>query len=476
MLFTATFHPVGRVATGLAAAALAAVGVRLVVTVRDMRQLSQERRQQSVTDDLTGLHNRRYLFHVLDTFFEDCAATGAERSAAFLFVDLNRFKEINDTFGHPAGDELLRQLGTRLTGALRDTDLLVRIGGDEFAVVLIDGDASYAVDVAQRLTDSLEEPFALDVVSAHIGASIGIAIAPDDAQDSAGLVWCADVAMYRSKLGGTAFASYTQDLDEDGDQMHLVEDLRAAINGGGLTLHYQPQLNLTTGEILNVEALVRWNHPKLGLLPPDRFIPLAEESGLIAPLTTWVIDEAVEQVAIWRDTARPMTVSVNISPSTLLRPGFVDQVRGALSARNLGTDALVLEITETCVISDFERARAVIGELQDHGFCVSIDDFGAGVTSLAYLGNLAVRELKLDRVFILGTEGGDDIRQVDLIRSTIDLGHAMGLRIVAEGIEDHETLRLLADLGCDYAQGYWISRPKPADDLAFQPVQRIAAR
>ncbi len=476
VLFTASLVTVGRMATGLAAAALAAAGVRLILTMTEIQRLSQERSHQSVTDDLTGLRNRRYLFRVLDTFFEDCAITGEPRSLAFLFVDLNRFKEVNDTFGHPAGDELLRQLGERMSGALRESDLLVRIGGDEFAVVLIDGDASYGVEVAERLTDCLNEPFALEVVTAQIGASIGIAVAPDDASDSAGLVWCADVAMYRSKLGSTSFASYNQNLDENGDQMHLVEDLREAISSGHLVLHYQPQLNLVTGEILNVEALVRWDHPRLGLLPPDKFIPLAEDSGLMGALTTWVLGEAAAQCAAWRDGARPLTVAVNISPSSLLDPGFVTEVLATLDIHGLGTDALVLEITETCVIEDFERARRVIDELQDHGFCVSIDDFGAGVTSLAYLSNLAVQELKLDRVFIAGTggEGGD--RQTDLIRSTIDLGHAMGLRIVAEGIEDGETLRLLAGLGCDFAQGYCISRPMPAGDLAFQPIQETTSR
>ncbi len=473
ILFFATFHPVGRVAVGLATVTLVVVGIRLVLSVRAMQTLSQERHRQSVPDDLTGLHNRRLLLRGLDEFFAERDNVDSARSLAFLFVDLNHFKEINDSFGHPAGDELLRQLGARLSTSLRDTDLLVRIGGDEFAVVLIDGDAHYGTEVAERLTTSLHEPFVLDVVSANIGASIGIAVAPTDATDSAGLVWCADVAMYRAKLGSTPFATYERNLDEESDQMRLLEELRAAIDEGGLVLHYQPQLDLRSGEILAVEALLRWVHPRLGLLAPDAFLPLAEDAGLMPAITTWVLEEAVTQCATWRSAGRHLNVAVNVSPTNLAEPGFVGMVRGQLERGGLPPDALVLEITETSVIAG--TSRRVIEELREVGLIVSIDDFGAGVTSLAYLSNLAVGELKLDRSFILGLVEGDRDRELDLIRSTIELGHAMGLRIVAEGIEDTDTLDLLAELGCDYAQGYCIGRPKPATELAFRSTLGPAA-
>ena len=222
------------------------------------------------------------------------------------------------------------QLGARLQGALRGSDLLVRIGGDEFAVVLIDGDADYAVSVAQRLTASLEEPFALDVVSARISASIGIAMAPTDATDSAGLVWCADVAMYRAKLGSTPFALYAPDLDEGGNRLQLVEDLRVAIDEGQLVLHYQPQLDLRSGEILAVEALLRWDHPQLGLVPPLKFLPLAEEAGLMRSITELVLEQALAQCSTWRHSGRYLAVSVNISASNLLDDGFADLVRRLL--------------------------------------------------------------------------------------------------------------------------------------------------
>jgi len=332
----------------------------------------------------------------------------------------------------------------------------------------VGGDAHRAEEVAQRVTDCLSDPFQLEVVSTTIGASIGIAIAPADAIDAAGLMWCADVAMYRAKVSGAPFASYQQNLDE-WDQMRLLEELRLALDESGLTLHYQPQLDLRSREVLAVEALLRWEHPRLGLLAPAKFLPLVEEAGLMGAVTRWVVRHATEQCARWRGEGKLMTVAVNVSPSNLIEPGFVEVVRDELERQSLPSDALVLEITETCVISDFERSRQVIQQLRDMGIVVSIDDFGAGVTSLAYLSSLPVKELKLDRYFVARLAGGEADRDLELLRSTIELGHAMGLRIVAEGIEDEETLELLSDLGCDFAQGYCICMPKPADELAIRP-------
>jgi diguanylate cyclase (GGDEF)-like protein len=474
ILVLGSLQSVGRVAIGLSAATLLVVGIRLLFSVREIQTLSHERHRQAVTDDLTGLSNRRHLFVVLDSFFngsDDTLAAG--RSLAFLFIDLNHFKEVNDSFGHPAGDELLRQVGARLSSSLRHNDLLVRIGGDEFAVVLIDGDAAYAKQVAQRVTDSLAEPFLLDVVSASISASIGIAMAPADATYGAGLVWCADVAMYRAKLGNIPYAIFERALDEEGDQMRRLEELQAGIAQGDLVLHYQPQLTLGTGEILAVEALLRWAHPRLGLLPPDNFLPIAEEAGLMNSITAWVLDEAAAQCMAWRETGRPLSMAVNVSPNTLLAPGFVEMVRSCLDRHELAPENLVLELTESSVIGDVDSVARVITELRDVGVLVSIDDFGAGVTSLAHLSSLAVGELKLDRSFLAGLVGSDRERESDLVRSTIELGHAMGLRIVAEGIEDRGTLELLRQLGCDVAQGYFISRPRPANELIFRPRMSV---
>jgi diguanylate cyclase len=472
VLFVGNLHATSRLALGLATGALLLVGIRLVVSVRGMRSLSQERRHQSVTDELTGLGNRRYLFTVLDAFFADYDVAAAQsRSLAFLFLDLNHFKEINDTFGHPVGDKLLKQLGPRLSACLREADLPIRLGGDEFVVVLMDGDAGYATEIAQRLTDRLAEPFVLDTVRVHISASIGIALAPTDATDAASLLWCADVAMYRAKLADTPFAIYQPDLDKSGNRLLLLDELRTAIDERQLVLHYQPQLDLRTGRIVAVESLLRWAHPRLGIVSPLEFLPLAEEAGLMGRITTLVLTNALAQCAAWRAAANPLSVSVNISPANLLDPRFTELVRDLLESHQVPAEALVLEITETTVISHFDRSRSVIQELWDQGIVVSIDDFGAGFTSLAHLSSLAVRELKLDRIFIAALTGDDSGRALDLVRATIDLGHALGLRIVAEGIEDHATLELLSGLGCDLGQGNFISQPKPAHRLTLIPKQ-----
>jgi diguanylate cyclase (GGDEF)-like protein len=468
ILVIGTLRHMDPVAVGLATAALIVVGIRLALSVGGLRTLTQERHRQSVTDDLTGLRNRRHLFQTLDAFFaEQAGAPMPEGRLAFLFLDLSHFKEINDSFGHPAGDEVLRQLGARLTGSLRDSDLLVRLGGDEFAVVLMDADSDVATAIAERLTASLKNPFVLDGVSMQIGASIGIALAPADATDASRLVWCADVAMYRAKLGGLPLALYDQDLDDVGSRLGLAEELRVAVQEGDLVLHYQPQLDLHTGEILAVEALVRWPHPRLGLVPPLKFLPLAEDAGLMGVLTTWVLAQALGQCAAWRTAGRYMTVSVNISATNLLEAGFTDRVRDLLERHNLPADALVLELTETSIITEFDRSKVVIEDLRALGLVVSIDDFGTGFTSMAHLTSLAVGELKLDRTFItsLADEQGRDL---ELVRATIDLGHALGLRVVAEGIEDQATLDLLSELGCDVAQGYRIGKPKPANELALR--------
>jgi diguanylate cyclase (GGDEF)-like protein len=458
---------VEQIAIGLATATLITVGIRLALSVRRLRGLTEQRQRQAVTDELTGLGNRRQLVHVLSTFFADHAEPGtAGRRLAFLYVDLDHFKEINDSFGHAAGDDLLKQVGPRLTGLLRGSDLLVRLGGDELGVLLLDTDPNYAATVARRLLAGLEAPFVLGAVSVRISASIGIAIAPTDATDTAGLLRCADLAMYRAKARKSSVEIYQQDLHVGGNRLLLVEELRAAVEANQFVLHYQPMVDLPTGEISSFEALLRWPHPKLGMIPPLEFLPLAEEVGLMDALTELVLDQALAQCATWRTLSPGLTVSVNVSATNLLDPGFIELVGARLTRHSLPAGALILEITETTVIREFERCKRVIAQLSDLGLAVSIDDFGAGFTSLAYLGSLAVSEIKLDRAFIAGLTAADRGRQ--LVRATIDLGHALGLRVVAEGIEDRATLELLTSIGCDIGQGYFISRPKPAEDIAFQ--------
>ncbi len=459
------------VALWLATATLLMAGLRLTLSARALRILTEERHRQAQTDELTGLGNRRHLFHVLETFFADYANPWTvSRHLAFLFIDLNRFKEINDSFGHPAGDELLRQLGPRLTSAVPASGTVFRLGGDELAVVLIGADGHDAEVVAEKILTAICEPFMLQKMKASVGASIGIALAPSDASEAIGLTWCADTAMYRAKLGQIPYVFYDQGLDGGESQLSLLDDLRTAVETGNFVLHYQPQLDLRTGEILAVEALIRWPHPTLGLVPPLKFIPLAEDAGLMAELTDWVLREAIGQCARWYADGRMMTVSVNITATNLLQVGFTERIVELLAQYDLPGTSLIIEITESSIINDFASSKTVIERMRELGIMVSIDDFGAGFTSLAYLSSLAVGELKLDRNFItgLGTDGKE--RDLELVRATIQLGHDMALRVVAEGIEDVDTLDLLSDLGCDRAQGYYISRPMPANKTAFQPA------
>jgi diguanylate cyclase (GGDEF)-like protein len=471
ILLYGSMRPLSAVAVGLATATLMVVGVRFWLSVGHLRTLTYKRHRQAVTDDLTGLGNRRQLFYLLNDFFADVADTATpQRELGLLFIDLDHFKEINDSFGHSAGDELLRQLGPRLMSSLRATDMLVRVGGDELAVVIMDADIEYATAVARRLIAKLEEPFVLDAVSVRISASIGIATAPTDASDSAALLRCADLAMYRAKLRMSSYEMYRKDIDDDGNRLRLVEELRVAAQQGSFLLHYQPQVNLRTGQVSAVEALLRWPHSRLGLVPPLDFLSLAEEAGLMPVVTAWVVDEALAQAATWRAAGREVPVSVNVSVSNLLDKGFVGSLHDALGRHHLPGSSLTVEITETTLISDFDACRRAIGELHELGVGVAIDDFGAGFTSLAYLGRLAVTELKLDRSFIKGLAGPQPARDLALVHATVDLGHALGMRVVAEGVEDGAVLDLLARAGCDVVQGFFVSHPVAADELVLAPL------
>jgi diguanylate cyclase len=471
-------HQVIQIAVGLATGTLVVVGLRLALSVHGLRALTEERHRQAVTDELTGLGNRRQLTILLDAFFEDLANPATPpRSLAFLFVDLDHFKEINDSFGHSAGDELLKQLGPRLRSSLRASDVLIRIGGDELGALLVDSDPAYAAGLARRITWLLEQPFILNGVSVSISASIGIAAAPADAIDSVGLMRCADVAMYRAKLTHQSYEVYTPSIDDGSNRLALVEELRAAVEGEHLVVHYQPQVDLRNGDTIAAEALVRWQHPRLGLIPPLDFLPLAEEAGLMGPLTRLVLQQALAQYAIWRAAGRRLAMSVNVSSSTLLDPGFIDMVRDALLRHRVPAPALILEITETTIIRDFTACKSVIEDLRSLGLGVSIDDFGSGFTSLAYLGSLPITELKLDRSFIGGLSSHGREQDVKLVRATIELGHALGLLVVAEGIETLATLELLALLGCDRAQGYFTGRPVAAQEFEAStsvPTLRVA--
>jgi diguanylate cyclase (GGDEF)-like protein len=465
ILLAGSLHDANRLAEGLAAATLAVACVRCGFAIARLRILTEERHTQAVTDQLTTLANRRALFELLDALFAaDGASEEPGRDLAFLFVDLNGFKEVNDSFGHSVGDELLRELGARLTQCLRSSDLLVRLGGDEFGVAVLDAGADEGAMIAERITSRLDEPFLLGKVRVRISASIGIAVVPTDRADAQELLRCADLAMYRAKLEGKPFAIYQEELDGHGNRLGLVEDLRAAIDNHELELHYQPQADVVSGEIVAVEALLRWPHPRLGYIPPLEFVPLAEEFDLMDSLTGFVITEALGQAAAWRGDGHRVSVAVNISTTNLLNPSFPEFVGQQLERYELTADALVLEITETTAMADIERCKQAIRELRDLGLGVSVDDFGAGATSLPYLSNLAITELKLDRGFVSGLTAGDQ-RSIALVGSTIKLAHELGLRVVAEGVEHEDLLKLLSGLQCDVVQGYLISKPRRADEL-----------
>ena len=462
VLLFASLHGTSPSAIALATGTLLVAGVRLALTLGSLRLLTAERQRQAVTDELTGLANRRRLEQVVGDFFAGEAPT-TEGTLAFLFVDLDHFKEVNDSFGHAAGDQLLRQIGPRIRSCLGERGLLARIGGDELAVILLGVEESEAAALAERVSRAIREPFPLDMVTVRIGASIGIALAGIDSHSPDELMHRADQAMYRAKENGDWYAVYDPAIDKETDRLQLAEDLRNALQNGELLLHYQPQVALDSGSVVSMEALLRWPHPRLGNVPPLDFLPLAEEAGLMRPLTTFVLGEALAQCARWRTQGQNLTISINVSATNVLDVDFVTLVQEQLHLHRLPAEALILEITETTLISDLERCGQVIDQLRKLGCTVSIDDFGAGFTSLASLSKLAVGEVKLDRSFLATLDRQPNSRA--LIEATINLAHALGLYVVAEGVEEAESLTILTGLGCDLAQGYYIAKPAAAEDL-----------
>jgi diguanylate cyclase (GGDEF)-like protein len=427
---------------------------------------SRRLRHLALHDELTGLPNRTLLYERMEDAIGDTVRSG--ESAALLLIDLDRFKEVNDTLGHDHGDRLLEQVAGRLERALRRDDTLARLGGDEFAVLLRSvPDRAAAVELAGRLQDALERPFTVNGVVAALDASIGIAHCPDHGTDVNLLVQRADVAMYDAKRGRTRIETYSEERDPySAERLQLLAELRAAIQDGQLVLHYQPKVTLAPGggeRVTGVEALVRWNHPTRGLLPPGDFVPLAERSGSIGDLTRWVLDTALGQCRAWQDAGLELAVAVNLAAPNIVDRALPDLVAELLEAWELPGERLECEISEHTVMADQRRALDVLERLRALGVRLSLDDFGSGHSSLAYLKRLPLDEVKIDRSFVMGmTEDADDAA---IVRSTIDLARHLGLEVVAEGVETEATLRDLAGLSCDVAQGFYVSRPLPADEL-----------
>jgi diguanylate cyclase (GGDEF)-like protein len=433
----------------------------LIYSVRDItlrKRAEAALEHQALHDSLTDLPNRVLLHDRLQHAIR--AAERTRSSVALLVMDLDRFKEVNDTFGHHTGDLLLEQLGERLGSVLRSSDTIARLGGDEFAVLLPTATVEDARQIAERLLQVLEEPFTLGGLQLEIDASIGIALSPDHGQDADALLRRADVAMYVAKRKNVGHALYTADQDEHSPmRLAMVSELRRAIDQDELSLYFQPKLDLETGEVTCAEALVRWDHPTHGLLSPDVFVPIAEQTGLIRPLARWVLDAALRQCNRWRRDGLDLSVAVNLSMRNLHDPEVVDTIRQLLLRWGIPPARLVIEITESSLMADAARAMDVLGRLRGMGVSVSIDDFGTGYSSLAYLKRLPVNELKIDKSFVAHI--ASDSNDAAIVRSTIGLAHDLGLSVVAEGIEDQQTLEFLAGLGCDVAQGYFISRPLP---------------
>jgi diguanylate cyclase (GGDEF)-like protein len=431
---------------------------------RKLRRHAETSHHQALHDDLTGVANRRQLLRRLEHEIE--SASAVDRSFALLMLDLDRFKEVNDALGHGHGDRLLRDVAARLATTVRHGDLLARLGGDEFALLLADvSGAPGAIEVAGRVKEVLHDEFVLGGVPLLVEASVGIAIFPEHGRDAETLLQAADIAMYAAKRSGTHFELYMPDRDRRGpDRVTRLGELRRALAEEELVLFYQPKVDLRRGEVSGAEALIRWQHPELGLIPPMEFLPLAEQTGLIGPLTSYVISAALKQAREWALEGIEVPVAVNVSERSLLDPRFPVEVESLLERWGVPGQQLQLELTERGLIADVVTAMDVIERLCALGVRISIDDFGTGYSSLGRLVELPIQELKIDRTFVMDMDG--DGPGAAIVRSTIDLGHHLGLEVVAEGVETEEQLRELRTLGCDGAQGFHLLRPLPADEVA----------
>lgn len=444
---------------------LQALGNHLSVALRNARRAdlisehAAAQLRESLCDPLTGLPNRRALEENL------AERLAGDEPVGLILLDLSGFKQINETLGHAAGDALLQLVASRLGRSAPDGSVMARLGGDEFAVLLPDADAVTAGSVVSVLRNDLSTPFAVDDLSLTVGASFGMAFS-DPETAVIDVLRRADVALSAAKARRTAVETYRPELDaRSRDRLTLPTDLKRAIADGSLTVAFQPKLALTGGQVLGAEALARWTHPERGVIPPDDFIPVAEHSGLITPLTMAVLGQSLRACETWRRAGWAIGVAVNISPRSLLDPGFVDDVARVIAGVEVPASAVTLEITESSLMAEPERAIEALQRLRDLGVRLSIDDLGTGYSSLSYLQRLPVHEIKIDRSFLIRTDEKADGDSVAIIGAMVDLGHRLGRHVVAEGVEDEAAWNTLRSLGCDSAQGYWMSRPLPGAEF-----------
>ncbi|MFD9026218.1 putative bifunctional diguanylate cyclase/phosphodiesterase [Streptomyces parvulus] len=423
--------------------------------------IARARAEEQLRDPLTGLPNRQWLLERTWSALDDAERIGAR--AALMLIDLDRFRSVNDTLGHLAGDRLLLQTADRLRHALPRGAEVARLGGDEFAVLLPVADSTTsATRIARGLVAALSSPMDLDGLTLVLEASAGVAVFPDHALDAEGLLRRADVAMYQAKRDRTGVEVYESKRDSNTpDRLGLLGDLRRALDAHEVQLHYQPKVRFD-GQVAGLEALVRWVHPERGKVPPDEFIAIAESSGLMPHLTEYVLETALGQVARWRAQGLFVPVAVNVSPRDVHTPGFAGAVAGRLARHGVPAGALQLEITEHVLLEDPQRAADTLNALTGHGVKMSLDDFGTGYSSLVHLRRLPVSELKIDRSFVARL--AVDAEDAEIVRCTVDLAHSLGLLVVAEGVEDDETWERLRDLGCDAVQGWLVAAAMPPEE------------
>jgi diguanylate cyclase (GGDEF)-like protein len=434
---------------------LEALGNHAAVSLENSRLLGRLR-YDSHHDQLTGLPNRARFSELI---------ADLPKPSAILLTDLDRFKEINDTLGHHHGDLLLTSVARRISDEVGHRGIVARLGGDEFGILLPQTGSGDAAQVAVSLLGAIEQPFQIGELELEITASIGVAISNGDDDDEEGLLLQrADVAMYSAKEAHSGWELYSSERDHYSPRrLTLAGELRRAIDGGELEIHYQPKAELATGQVRGVEALVRWRHPRYGIIGPDHFIPVAESAGLIRPLTAIVLTRAIKNQRELRALGFDIEVAVNLSVRSVLDVNLPNQVAQVLTDHGVPPSSLTLEITEGSVMADPTRTIGILGRLARLGVSISVDDFGTGYSSLSYLKRLPANEVKIDRTFVAGMLTNDSDRAI--VRSTVDLARNLGLRAVAEGVEDKATWDALCLLGCDYAQGYYVSPPLPADDL-----------